>query len=264
MFQMRKIGINIDSYRGMDDDQYVKRIAELGFSAIHSFAYDKSRLEKIANACAVNGIEYENLHAPFKNINNIWYDDDSGDIILDELLECVNSCTMVGAGMAVIHLSSGENPPPVTDIGRKRFTKLIDYAKQKNIKLAFENQRKLSNLAWVLENFTPDDNVGFCWDCGHENCFTKGREYMPLFGKRLFCTHIHDNFGVYNQDSHLLPFDGNMDFNKFADHIKASGFEGNLMLEVMTKASDLYNELSIDEYLIKAAESAKKLRNYFE
>jgi hypothetical protein len=36
------------------------------------------------------------------------------------------------------------------------------------------------------------------------------------------------------------------------------------MLEVMTKASDLYNELSIDEYLIKAAESAKKLRNYFE
>lgn len=256
---MNKVGINIGSCVGMHDSDYIKRIAELGFSAIHSEVFDIKRLVAIADACAINGIEYENLHAPFGHINDIWFDGYSGEIMLKELIECVDRCILVEANIAVVHMSSGENAPPVTDIGRKRFTKLIEYAKQKNVKLAFENQRKLSNLAWVLENFISADNVGFCWDCGHEKCFTPGKELMSLFGDRLICTHIHDNFGIYNQDSHLLPFDGNIDFNKVLKDLKKVNFRGNLMLEIFTRNSNLYDNISADEYLSKAAEAAKRL-----
>ncbi len=84
---------------------------------------------------------------------------------------------------------------------------------------------------------------------------------------RLSALHIHDNFGEYNTDLHMLPFDASIDFGKVARYIKASGYEGTLMLEVsasqMTryKKDSLYEHLSPYEYLEKAAISAKKLRD---
>jgi hypothetical protein len=132
---------------------------------------------------------------------------------------------------------------------------VVDHAVQRGIKVAFENQRMLANLAWAMEAF-PDQ--GFCWDCGHESCFTPGREYMPLFGKRLICTHIHDNSGEFNADNHQLPFDGAMDFDRFARHIKASGYTGSLMLEVMAHDA-FYPNVTPEEYLSRAADAAKRL-----
>ena len=129
------------------------------------------------------------------------------------------------------------------------------------MKLAFENQRKLANLAWAMETFEDTDMVGFCWDCGHESCFTPGREYMPLFGKRLLCTHIHDNEGEYNKDSHLIPFDGNINYERFAEHIRNSGYQGPLTLEVIAKNSHRYDDITPDEYLEKAATAVKRLVN---
>ena len=102
----------------------------------------------------------------------------------------------------------------------------------KGVQIAFENQRKLANIAWTFEEIEDAPNVGFCWDTGHENCFTPGRQYMPLFGKKLICTHIHDNNGVFDHDEHLLPFDGKLDFVRAARQIRESGFTGALVLEV--------------------------------
>ena len=111
----------------------------------------------------------------------------------------------------------------------------------------------------MFECFDSADNVGFFWDCGHEKCFTPGKGFMQFFGHRLICTHIHDNFGIYNQDSHLLPFDGIIDFNCFAQHIQKFDFNGTLMLEVFASKSDKYIDVSVEEYLERAAISAKRL-----
>jgi sugar phosphate isomerase/epimerase len=140
------------------------------------------------------------------------------------------------------------------------FEKLVEYAAQKGVTIAFENQRKLGNIAWAFDNFENCDNVGFCWDCGHEACFTLEREYMPIFGKKLVCTHIHDNTAVFNADLHLLPFDGKIDYDRFAEHIRKSGYQGPLTLEVIAGNSKYYEGVDIDTYLNKAAEVIKKLR----
>ena len=83
---------------------------------------------------------------------------------------------------------------------------------------------------------------------------------MPLFGKNLICTHIHDNFKVFNGDAHLIPFDGKIDFNRFAQLINKYGYKGPLTLEVIAGNSDLYDDISVDAYLEKAALTIKKLR----
>lgn len=255
---MRKIGINLHAIEGLSDEEYIKKIAALGFNSIFTEAYDAERHVKIAEICKKYGIDYEFIHAPFYKINNIWFDGADGENVLAYLLECVDNCALVGVNTAIVHLSSGENAPAPYDIGRERFTKLVEYAAKKNVIIAFENQRKIYNIAWALETF--DRNVAaFCWDCGHESCFTPGREYMRLFGDRLICTHIHDNSGVYNHDEHMIPFDGNINFYNIADALVKNNYKGTLMLEVFAKNNSKYQDISPDKFLEKAADAAKKL-----
>lgn len=255
---MRKIGINLQSIEGLTDEEYLREIAALGFSTTFTDVLERSKQASVAELCARFGIECETLHAPFGHINDIWLDGERGQAMFDELTECVDHCIIAGASIAVVHLSSGTNPPSITDIGRERFARLVEYAAQKNVKIAFENQRMLANIAWAFETFKAE-TVGFCWDCGHEFCFTPGRHYMPLFGNRLICTHIHDNSAVFNADDHLLPFDGKCDFDYVTGTIRESGYTGSLMLEVgnQTHYGPIVTPI---EFLEKAASAAKKLR----
>ena len=123
---------------------------------------------------------------------------------------------------------------------------------------------ELANLAWTMEQFGKMDTVGFCWDCGHESCFTPGRQYMPIFGKYLVCTHLHDNHGVYNKDEHLIPFDGSMDMELAARQIKESGYEGSLMLEILVQNSNYYDGMTYPEYLTKGYEAVTRLRDMID
>jgi len=260
---MRKIGINMHAKIGLTDEEYIDALAANGFECLFAGPWEHSRLENLANYAAKRGLTVEMLHAPFNHINDIWFAGEGGDAMLKELKDCVDGCVAAGTGIAVVHLSSGEDAPPVTDIGRARFEELVAYANGRGVKIAFENQRKLANLAWSMETFT-EAQAGFCWDCGHEACFTPGREFMPLFGDRLICTHIHDNFKVYNEDRHLLPFDGSVDFTRTADLLKQYDYQGNLSLEVMTKNSNVYDGMDIHTYLARAAAAVKRLRSMLD
>ena len=261
---MRKIGMNLrGSILHSDEDclQDIKTMAENGISVTFTGMVEMERQIQIANMLARHGIEYETLHAPSAGINTMWLPGEDGDNKLKQLCQCADHAKAAGAGIIVVHLSSGEGAPPVTDIGRERFARLAEHADKIGVRIAFENQRKLGNISWAFETFPKDSNVGFCWDCGHETAFAHGRQYMPLFGDRLICTHIHDNFGVFQQDKHMLPFDGMFNYHRFARQIRESGYLGSLMLEVDYKKSpELYGHLSYNEFIVRAAEAVKRLR----
>ena len=255
---MRKIGINFQAIMGMSDEDYARKIVELGFQTTFCAVVDVKRQETIANLLAKNNIECETLHAPYRHINSMWRDGEEGEQMLAELMNSVDHCIIANAPIMVVHLSSGNKPLPITDIGRARYDKLVEYAIKKNVKIAFENVRKVASLAWVLETFEQEPMVGFCWDCGHETCYAQGKEFMPWYGDQLICTHIHDNCGEKDADEHLLPFDGVVDFNRFAEHIRNSGYTGSLMLEVFNLIHR-YDDLSAEQFLEKAADTAKRL-----
>ena len=261
---MRKSGIYFCPTADMTADEHAKLIQEAGFSSVFTGMGDVVNPLETAEIFAQHGLEYETIHARFNRINHIWFDTEEGEDVEREFLQCVDICAQIGVPILVLHLSSGEAAPQITDIGRSRFDRIIERACQKNVKTAFENQRKLANLSWVLEYYGTDKNVGFCWDCGHEGCFTPGREYMPLFGDRLMCLHIHDNHCVYNEDEHLLPFDGTYPFENFARHIKKSGFQGTLMLETSKGNSPIYADMSYQAYYQKAYQTTKRLEEMIE
>ena len=259
---MRKIGINTGAIGGLSENDYVKLISELGFNCTFT-GVKKTVADQVASAelFAKHGIEYETLHAPFGHINDIWLDCEGGDMMLSELTTSVDHCKAAGVGILVVHLSSGLTPPSITDIGRARFAKLMEHAEKCGVIIAYENQRMLGNIAWAFEEFASSEYIGFCWDCGHEHCFTNGRQYMPLFGKKLVCTHIHDNSGIFNDDSHYIPFDGSFDYQRFARQINEAEYTGSLMLEVIAgNGKGFYDGVAPEVYLQKAADAVKKLR----
>lgn len=255
---MQTIGINIAACKGIEMEEYVRIMKSLGFGATFSGCQRTgfAGVMRLAELCAKYGISYDMIHAPFRAINHMWFDTEAGEAMLHSMMQCVDECHDAAVGIAVVHMSSGIQAPSITDVGRARYERLVEYAARKNVKIAFENQRKLANLSWALETFGPDV-AGFCWDCGHEQCFTPGREYMPLFGDRLICTHIHDNSGKFDCDEHKLPFDGILSEEYYARHMARSPYNGSLMLEVFATGDDA--ALSPYAYLEKAAKAARRL-----
>ena len=104
---------------------------------------------------------------------------------------------------------------------------LTEYARNCNVTLGIENRfyiHEIPNLEEIkvfLETF-KDSNIAYWHDVGHaqvqENLgFNNQFEYLDLFRDRMIGMHLHDVDGTTD---HLAPFEGKLDFSKFADYLK--------------------------------------------
>lgn len=256
-----KIGINLGCYGGgLTIEEQIRLIKENGFEACF-LGCEGADFDAVVEKVQAAGITVDNLHAPFNKINDMWKEGEAGEDMLARLIACVEKAARHGIPVIVVHLSSGMNPPMINDIGNERFKRLMEAAAANNVTIAYENQRMIANLALMFEYY-PE--ARFCWDIGHEACFTYGREYMPLFGKKLAALHVQDNLCEFNKDQHLIPYDGKVDFDKAARYIAESGYQGTVMLEIIRKNSDFYTEISPEEYYKRAADATRKLRDTIE
>ena len=254
-----KTGICLNAYPCPIDEQFAL-IKKHGFEATFGDSLD-ARLPQIHELCEKYGIVMENYHAPFRGINNMWLDTPEGDKMLKQLTDSIDNCKKYGVDTLIVHLSSSDTPPRMCDIGFARFDKLMEYADANGVTIAFENQRKLANLAYVFEQY-PTARV--CWDTGHEACFAYGRQFMPLFSDKLVALHVHDNHCVHNGDEHMIPFDASIDFDRVTSQIADSPFDRSLMLELIASKHAPYLEMGADEYYKKASDVAKKLASEIE
>ena len=254
----RKIGINMNCYAPIPPEQQVSLMKKEGFEGCFTGSANPD-IEAYMAALRGSGIVCENLHAPFDGINTIWKAGEKGDIMLARLIEGVRICAKYDVPALVVHLSSGTKAPHVNDFGADRFAKLMDEAAKYGVAVCYENQRKLSNLAFAFEQF---DAARFCWDCGHEFCFTPGRHYMPIFGDKLSALHIHDNMCEFNGDKHMIPYDGRIDFGYVAKMISESGYTGTVMLELLRRNSMfIYENYTPEQYYSRAGAAARRLRD---
>lgn len=254
-----KYGINMDCFAGLSPKKAAEMMKINGFSTTFVGTYYPKLEEAVAEATK-NGIEFEFLHAPFRGINPIWEPTLDGEAFLKVLTDAVDTAAKYGIKALACHVSSGNNPPNINDVGLLRFARLIEYAKTKNVRICFENQRKVSNIAYLFEKF-PD--ISFCWDTGHEECFAHGTRFMPLFGDRLEIVHIHDNHCLPEGDDHMLPFDAEIDFDRVAKSLAEADLKNSLMLEVDNKYPS-YDGVSPEDFFARAAAAAIKLRTMIE
>ena len=241
---MRAVGVNtLHDKFGISIEENLRLIKAAGFDCVFSSFTRSFPLKSAVSAAKKLNLEYETLHAPFtacgleENLNSMWRETGCGEQYLKLLLECVDACAQNGIEKCVIHNAVTENPPPVSEIGLERFSRLFSYAKKCGVRMAVENLESEEHLSRLME--LTGDFHGFCWDCGHNLCYTPMTDIMSLYGKKLICTHVDDNKGVtrpgiihYTDDLHLMPFDGALNWEWYAGKIKSCGYTGPLTLEL--------------------------------
>ena len=260
----RQLGITCDCITQNSPLDNLDIIKDTGFDCFFTEHDDMKTVSEIREKADKLALDFEFIHAPFSGCNKMWQTGEEYLPLFNSIKSCIDSASANKVRTIILHVSSGWTPPPVNDLGLSRFDELVAYAADKNVNVAFENLRKLGNLACLMDRYESTKNVGFCLDCGHEHCYTETVPFMDLFGKRLLCTHIHDNFGRTKNanswdDLHYLPFDGEIDYAKLIRKLDEYAYQGSLMLEVFNDRKQEYAEMSAEAFIQTAFQRIKKI-----
>lgn len=254
MKMKRKLGIIASCVPSIDEVELLSEIKDAGFDCFFTGRYQKNDIAALKKRADEVGLEFETIHAPFANINAMWLPGMSYLDVYNKMAMSIDSAAEFGIPTVVTHLSSGWNAPEVNDLGLSRFDELVIRAARQGVTLAFENLRKIGNVAYIADRYEGMKHVGFCYDWGHEHCYTKTVDWMDIYLDRVACTHIHDNHGrgmekTGDPDEHLLPFDGNIDYAHIMRKLDEYGYTGPLTLEVGVGAAEKYQKMSPREFL---------------
>ena len=221
----------------------------LFWSEVFGHSDYKNAPDQIRNA----GLFVENIHAPFSGANNLWLDNLDGEGITDYLLQCVNDCRDHQIPTMIVHLTSGDNPPPATALGVDRIHKIIGHAEKLNINIALENLRRPDYLKAVFDK-VDSNRLGFCYDSGHHNWRSAQTDLLAMYGDKLMALHLHDNDGT--SDQHRLPFDGSIDWSALMKKLAESHYTSPIALEVTNFG---HEDMQSEVFLALAFERAKEL-----
>lgn len=261
----RKLGIIASCCMpAMGELEALPEIKAAGFDCFFTGLYKREDIAALRKRADEVGLEFETIHAPFANINAMWLPGMSYLDVYDKMEQSIDSAAEFGIPTVVTHLSSGWNAPEITELGLSRFDELVIRAEKRGVTLAFENLRKIGNLAYIADRYENMKHVGFCYDWGHEHCYTKTVDWMDIYCRRVACTHIHDNHGrgetkTGDPDQHLLPFDGTVDYAHIMRKIEQYGYEGPLTLEVGMSATEEYQKMTPRAFLDECYARVKKI-----
>ena len=250
----RKLGIISECIIGMDSIDALDLIKAAGFECYFTGHIDDDTVSKLVKKGNSLGLTCEFIHAPFRGINNMWLAGMDYLGIMNGMKQAIDTAANNGVPIVIAHVSSSWHAPDITELGLARFDELVLYATERKVTVAFENLRMIGNLAYFADRYANMEYVRFCYDSGHEHCYTKTVSMLDIFTNRVCCTHIHDNFSrpfeerTKNYDLHLLPFDGTCDYKKMMHKLDEYGYTGTLMLEVWQNTKE-YKKMSHEDFL---------------
>ncbi len=252
----RKFGINTDCVRALlTEVETVELAHKTGFEVIMTSSTSLEAVAPIKAKADELGMDFPYLHAPFHGINNMWTEGEAYREIYDGIIEAIDTAAACKVPAIILHVSSGWNAPNVNDLGLSRYDAIVDYASSKGVTVAFENLRMVGNLACLMDRYEKNPSVKYCYDNGHEHCYTKTVSWIDIFTKNIIATHIHDNYGrafddkTTDGDMHLLPFDGTFDFHTMMQKLDRYGYAGPLLLEVFRGSRKDYMELTAEQFI---------------
>ena len=281
---MLKTGIVLNHF-GLDctDDDALALIKNAGFDTFFTGFRDEATVDGIKNSAEKLGLVYESIHAPFGGINCMWDAGDEGDEYVKNLTRVADACKNFGIPYFTLHCmcvpkfnDTDSKPLKWSKIGLDRFKRVAEHAEKLGVKACFENVEFPHNeMAMLLDALTAEkiESVGFTYDAGHEHCYpSNGMDILDKFGHLLVGTHMHDNFGqsdkdvvTWNDDSHIMIFDGTVNFKRIGEKLKDIGYTGSITLEMGKKDTvPWYNDMTAEEFLDIAHSRALHIARWCE
>lgn len=231
----RKLGIFLwFGYRLPVRDR-ARLIREAGFETVLHW-WDDTFLEiegltkeEQADLLRKEGLFIENAHLWIDSANALWLDMLDGQAMLEHYLSDLDGLAAHEIPVAVLHLTSGFEPPSRSAVGMDRVRALVERAERRGVRIALENVRNNRTLVHVLDAL-DSPMLGMCYDSGHDFIWSETPYDLPRrYRDRLFAVHLHDNLGQY--DDHLPPGAGKIDWAVVRRAMADSAYQGSYTLE---------------------------------
>lgn len=216
--------------------------------------------DKAGTACTHSHLPDMHVHAP------------------DKLATAFRGLAAVGVKSTVIHplwmvnTAVIHNEDAFFSINLPLYKQLLGAAEEYGIKILCENLLWGPSLDPVVMSKLVDELhspcFGWCFDVGHANVF--GIKAADLKGLNVpDSLHVHDNNGGKEGDCerrhaspytdlHLLPFEGNVDWQAFAKALVDIGYQGDLVMEA-TNSNSVPGD-DIDERMKELFARATRIR----
>ena len=237
-----------------DPTETFEAIKRAGFDAVLvnlSGSFDNAKQVEIIRSV---GLDIDNCHAPWNKINHLWRDTLEGQGVFEMLRDNFLECGRFDIPRVVLHVSSGNDYPPISEIGMDRMARLIEIADKADVDICLENQRFFHFIDYIYVKLDCP-RLKFCFDSGHEACFSQTKLALPKYRHKLAALHLHDNSGIYDADDHLLPDRGTgVDWDYVRRNLE--GYEGVISLEVKR-----IPEMTLDEFYTQALSAAKFVKS---
>jgi len=229
---MRELAVVVsDENTNLSTQEAIDAIAKAGFKNVFIQWYNDNLefgQEKQLEYIKELGLNVIFAHLGYQTINSLWGNNSLGDDLVERYKNDINICKNNGINMVIIHLSSGSSVTAFNKLGLDRIQKIADFAKDLNVRVAFENNKLKGYLEYVIDNI-KNDNVGICYDSGHCHAYFNDEFDYLKFKNRIFAVHLHDNDKT--GDLHLTPFDGTTDWEAVVCKLKDAGYDGPITLE---------------------------------
>jgi sugar phosphate isomerase/epimerase len=198
------------------------------------------------------GVYPHTIHAPFNAINLASFDEAERKDGVEQVAAAMRFLAEVGGRTIIVHatgrpLTPGpvyytlENVGAATENAHRSISELVVVAEAAGVRMALENLPARDMRARPLETMQelrsfmadlPAEYVGVCHDVGHTRLV--GLDIAGearIASERLYALHIQD--GSTDDDDHLPPGHGVLDFDSYAKALDDIKFDGAWTLEVL-------------------------------
>lgn len=251
-----KLGLSSLLFVGTSIEKAVSLSAELGaecFELIYDLPHFSPEHKKDELAIIKGLLQHYGLgisvHATFWDLNPASHYSELWELSLKHVRRSIEACVELGSEIVCLH----PGRCPIPEIGwlmrdsKNRYVKFLEectkLAKELDVRLALEN----INLPFCpystleeLGELMGEPNVGVAFDIGHayrgeKKAGFKKPEWkiaseIKSLGKNIVHVHLHDNHG--EEDEHLPPGEGDIDFEPILDALKAINYHGLLIAEL--------------------------------
>ncbi|WP_028549542.1 sugar phosphate isomerase/epimerase family protein [Paenibacillus sp. UNC451MF] len=236
----------------------VRRSKEVGFQVMDvSFChalFGKTELVKdnwealisdLRNEAEKLGVEFSQSHPVFLTGHPANHPVEKQELFQEMMRRSIIASSILGVKWAALHPIE-EKTEALFDTeasikaNLEYFSPIVELAIKHNVGVAFENmieraatKRRFASHAGELAALVDaynDKAVGACWDFGHGNFLYKDQRFaLRTLGKRLKSTHVNDNYG--QEDEHMFPFHGSVDWASIMPVLTEIGYEGDFSFE---------------------------------
>ena len=242
---MSGLVISIRNYNRNNYKEIVNNIKKVGFKNVFIEWYndDLELQQDVLNYVKEVGLNIIFAHLGYQNTNVLWKDTAEGNYEEERCINDILVCKKNGIDLVVIHPTFKYENPGMTEVGLARINRILDVAKENDVRVAFENIELVEYLEYIIKNINRS-NLGICFDVGHCHLFCDGNINIELFNNKVFIIHLHDNYKEI--DDHNLPFDGTVNWEKAIRQINDMNYNGYIVIE--SGYNDYYSNMSLEEY----------------